>query len=424
MSNKPTLVFCGPVYTRSGYGDHARDLLRSLMGYEKFDIQILATRWGNTPNTELSDDSEFSMWAREHTLKEQLQKQPDVFIQVTVPNEFKPIGKYNIGVTAGVETTIAPKEFIDGINQMDLVIVPSEFTKQVLEKTKFEQRHPQTRQVVKEFKVNTPIEVLFEGVDLDVYGSGDDSDLLKDVEEDFNYLFVGHWLQGEYGQDRKDIGGMIDTFCTVYKTLPKDEQPGLILKTSTAGFSVLDRERIWDKIKEITDKHGDNCPSVYLLHGDLTAEEMSDLYYDDKVKAMVSFTKGEGYGRPLCEFTMTGKPLLVSGWSGQLDFLDKDLAVLLPGTVDSVHESATNKFIIKEASWFHVNYSKAAGAMFKVFKDYDKFKEKAEKLAERNRKEFNLKKMMSEFKDIVDKNAKVTEFKELKLPKMPDLKKV
>lgn len=418
---KPTFVFCGPVYTRSGYGDHARSLLKTLFNQDKFNVDILATKWGNTPNTELSDDSEFSKWARENTLKAQMQKQPDVFMQISVANEFKKVGKFNIGVTAGVETTIAPKEFIDGCNQMDLVIVPSKFTKDVLEKTKYEERHPQTKQVVRTFEVNTPIKVLFEGVDLDVFGSGDSSTILEGVEEEFNFLFVGHWLSGDVGHDRKDVGGMIDTFCTIFKNVDKKQQPGLILKTSTAGFSVLDRERIWDKIKSITDKHED-APPVYLLHGDLTEDEMSNLYHDEKVKAMVSFTKGEGYGRPLCEFTMTGKPVLASGWSGQVDFLDKDLSVLLPGELDKVHESATNNFIIKEASWFNVNYGKAAGKFMEVFTQYDKFKENAEKLAKRNKKKFSEKKMIEEFQKILDEEVQVKEQREFKLPELPNLK--
>lgn len=418
---KPTLVFCGPVYTRSGYGDHARSLLKTLFDQDRFNVDILATKWGNTPNTELSSDSEFDKWARENTLKTQMQKQPDVFIQVSVANEFKKVGKYNVGVTAGVETTIAPKEFIDGCNQMDLVIVPSKFTKDVLEKTKYEERHPQTKTVVNTFKVNTPIKVLFEGVDLDVFGSADSSSILEGVEEEFNFLFVGHWLSGDVGHDRKDVGGLIDTFCTLFKNVDKKQRPSLILKTSTAGFSVLDRERIWDKIKEITDKH-ENAPSIYLLHGDLTEEEMSSLYHDDKVKAMVSFTKGEGYGRPLCEFTMTGKPVIASAWSGQLDFLSKDLSVLLPGTLEKVNETAANKFIIKDAKWFYVNYSKAAGKFMEVFTQYDKFKEKAEKLASINKKKFSEKKMIKEFKKILDEDVKVKEFREFKLPKLPNLK--
>ncbi len=40
---RPQLVVSGPVQTRSGYGNHTRDLVRSLLTMDKFDIKIIAT---------------------------------------------------------------------------------------------------------------------------------------------------------------------------------------------------------------------------------------------------------------------------------------------------------------------------------------------------------------------------------------------
>lgn len=423
MQNKPILVFAAPILTRSGYGDHARDLLRALKEMDNYDIKIIATNWGNTPNTELQDGSEFADWVKPRIQTDQLTSKPDVFIQVTVPNEFKPLGNLNIGITAGIETTVAPKEFVDGCNNMDMIIVPSEFSKKVLQDTVYEERHKQTKQVVATHKVTKPIHVLFEGVDLEVYGKSHGHSLLEEVEEDFCFLFVGHWLKGDHGQDRKDIGGLIETFCAVFSTESiikhlKGKKPALVLKTSTASFSVLDRERIWNKIKRITDKFGENCPSIYLLHGDLTVEEMSSLYHDDKVKAMVSFTKGEGYGRPLCEFTITGKPVIASNWSGHLDFLSSDNSVLLEGEVKQVHPSCVDKFIIKEAGWFNVNYSKAGKSMLDVLSNYPKYLNNSKVLQKFNKSNFSLVKMRDDFKKLMEKHAKVKTFREFKMPKL------
>jgi hypothetical protein len=122
--NKPTLVFQGPIFTRSGYGDHCRDLMKSLRKMDKYDIKIIPLRWGNTPQNQVSDDDDFGRWMLERVIGE-IGDKPDVFMQVSVANEFEPKGHYNIGITAGVETTIAPKDFIDGSNKMNLIIVPS-----------------------------------------------------------------------------------------------------------------------------------------------------------------------------------------------------------------------------------------------------------------------------------------------------------
>ena len=427
--NKPLLVFQGPVFTRSGYGDHCRDLLKSLYKMDKYDIKIIPLRWGNTPQNQVDPSTEFGKKMLSSVIGEIAQK-PDVFIQVSVANEFEPKGHYNIGVTAGVETTICPKNFIDGGNKMDLILVPSEFTKRVLASTVYQHKNQQTGEVVGETQMTTPIEVLFEGVDIDVFLPKEKStkDVLANVKEDFNFLVVGHWLKGDLGQDRKDIGMVIKTFATVFQYLPKDKRPGLIVKTSHAGFSVIDREATREKIERVVQSYGDKCPSIYLVHGDLEEVDMANLYHHPKVKAMVSFAKGEGYGRPLAEFTLTGKPILASGWSGQVDFLPKEHSVLLEGELTPVHESAADDFIMKEAQWFTVNYNMAANKLYDIYNNYDIYTKQSAGLKQNTLNKFTLDKMHEVFTQIMEKNVKaapkVVPFNLPKLNKLPTLNKV
>jgi glycosyltransferase involved in cell wall biosynthesis len=402
---KPTLVFQGPIFTRSGYGDHCRDLMKSLRKMDKYDIKIIPLRWGNTPQNQVDGESEFGRWMLERVITEITEK-PDVFVQVSVANEFEPKGHYNIGVTAGVETTIAPKDFIDGSNKMDLIIVPSNFTKQNLGGTVYQQKDNATGQIVGEIKTTTPIEVLFEGVDTDIFSKGTDKDILENVKEDFNFLIVGHWLKGSLGQDRKDIGMAIKTFATVFQHTPKDKRPGLIVKTSSAGFSVIDREATREKIESVVKTFGDKCPSIYLVHGDMEESDMSNLYHHPKVKSMISFAKGEGYGRPMAEFTLTGKPIIASGWSGQLDFLPAEHSVLLEGSLTAVDESAADQFLMKEAQWFSVNYSTAANKIYDVYKNYDTYLKKSEGLKTNTLSNFTLEKMHDKFVNIIDSYVK------------------
>lgn len=402
---KPTLVFQGPIFTRSGYGDHCRDLMKSLRKMDKYDIKIIPLRWGNTPQNQVDGSTEFGRWMLERVITA-IERKPDVFMQVSVANEFEPKGHYNIGVTAGVETTICPKEFIDGSNKMDLILVPSKFTQQNVGGTIYQQKDQTTGQIVGEIKTNVPIEVLFEGVDTEVFSKGSGKDVLANVKEDFNFLIVGHWLKGDLGQDRKDIGMAIKTFATVFQYMPKDKRPGLIVKTSHAGFSVIDREGTREKIENVLKSFGDKCPSIYLLHGDMEESDMSNLYHHPKVKAMISFTKGEGYGRPMAEFTLTGKPIIASGWSGQMDFLPMDSSVLLEGSMTAVHESAADQFCMKEAQWFTVNYSNAANKIYDVYKNYDSYLEKSKGLKENTLKSFTLDKMHERFVEIMNTYVK------------------
>jgi len=152
---KPLLLFQAPVSTRSGYGDHARDLVRSLIKLDKYDVRIISTRWGVTPMTALTANDEDII----QRIVVGVDRKPDVYIQVTVPNEFQPMGNYNIGITAGIETTACSVDFIQGCNRMDMIIVPSEFSKEVLVKTKNTETDKKTKQVIKQHKLEKPIDV-------------------------------------------------------------------------------------------------------------------------------------------------------------------------------------------------------------------------------------------------------------------------
>jgi glycosyltransferase involved in cell wall biosynthesis len=421
--NKPILVLQAPIATRSGYGDHSRDILKSLFELDKYDVKIVPTRWGNTPQDQINPQTEFGKKVLS-SLVTNLDRTPDIFIQISVANEFKKVGEYNIGITAGVETTVSPQDFLQGSNQMDLIITPSQFTKDTLVKTVYTQIDKNTKQKTGELKLEKPCAVLFEGVDTTIFNGKSSKSILDSVDTDFNFLFVGHWLSGDLGHDRKDVGMMIKTFCTVFRDVPKKQQPGLILKTSHAGFSVGEREKISDTLNNVTKEYGDSCPPIHLVFGDLSEEELNSLYNDKKVKAMLMFTKGEGYGRPLAEFATTGKPILVSNWSGYKDFLPEENTVYLEGELKDVHQTAQNKFLLKESKWFYVDYSKAAGKIYDVHKNYNKYLKQSEGLKSNINNNFTLDKMTSKLGEILEKYVKVKQKPKHIQMKLPTINKL
>jgi glycosyltransferase involved in cell wall biosynthesis len=412
--NKPKLLFRGPVKTRSGYGSHSRDLLESLYKMDMFDISIDSCGWGSTPLTALEGDNLFHKWIESNIVNE-FQGLPEVYIQVTVPNEFQRFGKLNIGITAGIETTVAPKEWIDGCNKMDLIITTSNFSKEILTNTVYTEKDSKTNVIVKQHKIEKPIEVLFEGVDTSIYNDKINDDFKLDIKENFAYLFVGHWLKGNLGQDRKDVGMLIRCFVEAFKY--ESDKPALVLKTSSANFSVKERENFRKRIKEIV---GDieNPPSIYLLFGELTNKEMNDLYNHPKIKSMVSITKGEGFGRPLLEFTMTGKPVIASNWSGHKDFLSIDKSIMVGGKLTEVHESSIDSFIIKGSKWFTANYDEVVSVLKLVINDYDSMLEKSKSLKEENKTNFSLDEMTKKFKSILEPKVKIPEYTNLVLPSL------
>jgi len=362
-----TVVIASPVATQSGYGHHAREVIANFIEQrgKEWNIKLLSLPWGHTPFTYPIPQE----W-NQRIIPLPLTSQPDIWVQITVPNEFQAVGKYNIGVTAGTEGDICPEKWIDNLNAMQMVVVPSEFTKQVFINTSQKHNKP----------ITTQIEVIPEYFDESVYTNNVQTQLeiLDQIPESFAFLSVGHWLQGQIGEDRKNISGLIHCFFNTYKN--QKDAPALILKSSGATYSVMDRMEIENKIEQIRDMFSDaKLPNVYLLHGDLADEEMNLLYNHPKVKAMISFTKAEGFGRPLLEFSTTSKPIIAPHYSGPADFLKKDFICALPGGLTDIHASTRNEFLIEGAKWFTPDYGYASKMMKEVQKNYKKWQELAKR---------------------------------------------
>lgn len=428
--SKPLCIVRAPCATRSGYGDMSRDIIRHLIEYDKYDVKVHSVNWGDTPMNALDQANPKDKMILDRILTENVARQPDLYVSITVPNEFEPFGKYNIGITAGIETTVASAQWIEGCNKMDVIFTISEHSKRVFENSKYGYQMPQGQQGILELK--KPIEILHNCIDTAIFGKKAllDSDMVKTLDgipEGFNFLFVGHWLRGEFGEDRKNVGLLIKVFLETFKQIDSKPKPALILKTSSAGFSILDREEILSKIEQIKKSveltGTQTMPNVYLLHGDLTDTEMNTIYNHPKVKAHVSLTKGEGFGRPLLEASVSGKPVIASGWSGHLDFLNKDDAILVGGELKNVHESSVwENILIKEASWFAPDMQNAANSLAVVFMEYSTFKNNAYTLADRNRKNFSYETIQKKTWELLDKY--VPEFPKQIPLKLPTLKKI
>ena len=412
---KPTCIVSCPIDTFSGYGARSRDFVKSLIQSKdkEWDIKILPQRWGDCPWNFLSQDD---------PLKQRfipgLQQKPDIWIQITVPNEFQPVGQFNIGVSAGIESTIYPSEFLEGSNRMNLNLVSSEHSRQVALATKFDKIDKNTNKPTGELKLEKPIEVLFEGLDLDKYYKDPKrSNILDSIKEDFCFLYTGHWLPGAFGEDRKNTGLMIKTFLETFNNLGR-KKPALVLKTNHVNYSLIDREQILKKINNIRDQVGGNPPNIYLLHGEMTDEEMNQLNNDPKVKAFISFTKGEGYGRPLAEAAITGKPVIVSNWSGHIDFINPNYNILIGGELKNIHKSASNQFLLKESQWFNINTEVASKAMKDVFKNYKKYFEQSRKQTQYLKNNFSFNKMTEKLNSLLPKVELAPQTQQLKLPKL------
>ena len=449
---KKLMLICAPVTSRSGYGAHARDLVWSFMDSDKYEIKIMDVRWGECPRNALKKDNPNDKRILDCIMPQpQMDRQPDVYVDIRIPNEFQQVGKVNIGITAGIETNAVSQAWLDGCNKMDLVIVPSNHSKVGFVSTKFDKVQKTSdgkQQKVGELKLEKPMEVVFEGSAEDIHKpltkdeiDSDFFDMLNEkVPEKFAFLSVGQWTKGNYGEDRKDLAKTIKVFYETFAN--KKKQPALIMKTNGATYSILDKEDMLNKIKQVKSQFPTDwkLPNLYLLHGDMSEEELNYLYNHPKVKAFVSFTHGEGFGRPLLEATMTGLPVIASNWSGHVDFLDSEKSILLSGEMQQVPKCQRWKdIIIEQSQWFVVDETQAQKALTFVFENEYEVKNKGKSLMNVNREKFTHTKMTELLNKFVDsytediptqvglklpKLKKVGTNSELPKLKLPKLKKI
>ena len=421
---KNTFIVSCPIDTYSGYGARARDYVKAIIESDKYEVKILSQRWGNTQRNFIKDNEKKWGFLAKHIIP-QLTEKPDYWCQITVPNEFQAVGKYNIGLTAGIETTICDGSWIEGCNRMDLILTSSNHSKRVFESCEF----TKDNEGEKIIRLEKPVKVLIEGADLDVYkpikeySNKDLYNNINDIPEDYAYLFVGHWMHGELGHDRKNVGLLVKTFYEIFKD--KKTKPALILKTAVVSGSHIDRSEIMRRIDMIKDSIPSNdLPSIYLLHGELSNIEVNEIYNHPKVKTMVCLTRGEGFGRPLLEFSLVNKPIITTAWSGHTDFLNEGDVGYVGGELEQLHNSSlVPNMLLKEAQWFKPNLGDVKYLFEDTFKNYKDWVTKAKRQTKISKTKFSYKSMSNQINEIFDISLPILPKKmELKLPGMDKIK--
>ncbi len=345
---KQNIILIGPVLTRSGYGEQARFALRALRSRpDLFEVFIKPITWGET--SWLIEDTPERRWIDTNIEKTiaymQQGGQFDTSLQVTIPNEFQNVAHRNIGYTAGIETTHCAPQWTMKCNEMDAVIVVSKHSKNVLQYAEFQGVDPNTGQdILLDNKtiidvVNYPVKTYDELPDLNL-----------NLTTDFNFLTVAQM------GPRKNLETTIKCFVEEFK----DENVGLVIKTNFSKNSLMDRHACELNIKLITSKLGisDRKCKIYLLHGNMSEEEMHSLYVDNNINAMIAIPHGEGFGLPIFEAAYSGLPVVSVGWSGQCDFLYSNSIPPEPYfyevayDIKQVPESAVwDGVILKESGW-------------------------------------------------------------------------
>ena len=398
----------GPALTRTGYGEHCRFVLRALKDVEGLDLYLLPVNWGES--SWVWENNEERDWldevVRKTSIYAQQNGQYDMSIQVTIPNEWQKMAPVNIGVTAGIETTKVAPIWLQKCNEMDRIITISEHSKQTLINTVYEGVDQRTGQLMK-LKCEKDVSIVhypvkkFESL----------PELNLDLDTKFNFLTVAQW------GPRKNLKATIKWFIEEFIDNP---EAGLIVKTFARGGCLMDRKAIHSQLQNLVSRYENKKCKVYLLHGDLSDNEMHSLYNHKDIKCLISLTRGEGFGLPIFEAAYSGLPVLATDWSGHLDFLYKPTKSkkgkekitphfakvdydLRPISEDAVWDGVLQK----DSMWAYAQQGSCKMKLREVYKDHGRYKSQAKKLQKWIIKEFSEEKVYSDMRNaIIDEETK------------------
>lgn len=418
-----TVIFQGPFFSNSGYGAHARDLVLGLNKHTQFNIVGLPVGWGRTSQTTNFNDDDVAelLDIASHAHPNPDENIPLLNIQVGIPPEFRRIGKnQSIGITAGMETTKLPDGWADAVEQnCTALIVPSTFVQNqfrqagvtipvyvIGEGVRMDLFNPKLRKKVKEqltlAETNTENEVT-------VNLPQNVIERFKEIKTDFNYLIFGQWTNtGIAAGDRKGIEKGIEAFIKAFKG--NTEDVGLVIKTNIDNNSSLDKHSAVNLIQAVIKQHCplDQAPPVYLIHGNMTDEEVAGMFLHPKIKAYISLTSGEGWNRPLAQAVGCGLPVITTGWSGQMDYLDHGTQILVKHKLVDVPVELIKQlpqFYVQGAKWAQPDIETAVECIHKSYTEYDTYVEKAVLYTETFFSRFSKNVTDNAFVELVDKFA-------------------
>ncbi|MAH43937.1 hypothetical protein CL614_09540 [archaeon] len=329
------VIIRAPLLSYSGYGTHSRQIFRWLLTQPDIEVITSIVPWGITP---WMINPSFEDGLIEKIMNRSAYDQNasfDISIQVQLPNEWdSSLANKNIGVSAFVETDTCNPQWVECCNKMDRIVVPSQHTCQVIKNSGH---------------CRTPISVVPEAF-YDVILKKDLPEFQVDFETSFNFLLLGQITGQQPDTDRKNIFNSIKWFCETFKN---DSDVGLILKTNSGKNTTIDRTLSGRMIIKLLDEVREGpFPKIHFLHGALSPTEIASLYRHPKIKAMINFTRGEGFGLPLLEAAASGLPVLATNWSGHLDFLRLGKFIPIDYRLEPISSARVDGDIfVQDAKW-------------------------------------------------------------------------
>lgn len=373
----------GPLLSQSGYGVHCRQVFKWLVKTgHNVTCQIMP--WGITP-WYLNEDDLDGLVGEIMMRSGPIDTRFDISFQIQLPDEWDTnLAQKNIGITALVETSFCNPEWVAACNRMDAVIVPSDFTKTVLENSG---------------KINKPLAVIPESYPENFTNELRPNKFLK-IKSKKNFLLFGQLTAPEPELDRKNTINAIKWFCEKFKNR---KDIGLIVKTNMGTNSTMDKYRSVQTLKGVLAKvRNGKFPKVTLLHGNMNTSELFRLYNDKSLVGLISATRGEGYGLPMIEAAAAALPVMATDWSGHKTFLKKGKWLPVNYDLVKIHPNKEdNRIFMKNSLWANVKEEDFKLKLEKFLNERRVYKKKAIEQREQILQEFSQESVENLYNDFI-----------------------
>jgi glycosyltransferase involved in cell wall biosynthesis len=288
----PGIAFFGYVFAPTGYGTAARSYIHALRAAS---VNLSVINRSRYPQQFVPDALVSSLLNREI--------RPDWFLSHTEPNDTKCLQEVlprTILLTTW-EANVLPGRYIENLNRMREIWVPCRYNLEAF------------RQQLK-----TPVFQLPHPVRASGFNAIDRAATSRKLgvgESDFVFLSVASW------QSRKNLPLLVEAFVRAFAA---DRRVKLVIKTS---YDFTSKQEVVAQIARAIGRAHPACAfpveeRIRLYAGIWPEEPMAALM--QRADCYVSLHSGEGWCYPLFDAASNGTPVVATGYSGPLDYLDRE----------------------------------------------------------------------------------------------------
>lgn len=335
------IKYLGPVLDGSGYAEFSRGFVSALYKSGLVNICVEPVSY-ESARTDYGEPGKIC----QRLMKTKIDY--DFKIINILPDNMKSRreeGKKNISFTM-FETDRIPDVWVDSLNKYsEGCLVPCNWNKEVFENS----------------GVKVPVKVVPPGIDASFYKDTKDADpiTLQIPKDSFCFYSIFQWTE------RKNPVGLLKAYWAAFDGV---EDVYLVLKTYGSDTTPQSQRLIKETIAKVKGSMKlRKPPKIIFIGGFLSKAEMTGIH--KRCDCFVLPHRAEGFGLPHLEAMGMGNPVISTGFSGNMDFMNKKNSFLLDYQMTPVSNMPWIPHYEGTMSWAEPSLGQLVSTMRSVYND-------------------------------------------------------